>query len=241
MVGQGIAMQDVKDFPIKGFLETSFVDWHGKICSVIVFSRCNFRCRYCHNADLVLRSDALENISFDQILTRLEELKGWVDGVCVSGGEPTLHECLPEIMRAIKSAGFLTKLDTNGSNPVVLERLLADGLIDYVAMDVKSCLDEDSYCRITQAPQMLAGVKKSIKMLMGGQVAYEFRCTVVPSVHERDDIYKMAKALNGAKRLRIQNFSPSESLLDPALKVVKPFSEQDIDAMQSRVDKLIAQ
>ncbi len=228
-----------RDISIKGFIETSFVDWDGKICSVIVFPRCNFRCRYCHNSDLVLRADVLQDIDYDEIMQRMADLKGWVDGVCVSGGEPTLHSCLPGVLRDIKDRGFLVKLDTNGSSPEVLKHLIDECLVDYVAMDVKSPLDENSYCKVTQTPHMLDRVKKSIRILLQGKVQYEFRTTVVPSVHSRQDIIRLAGELNGAARLRIQNFYPSDTMIDPALKNIKQFPEQEIACMQEQVNSII--
>jgi len=233
-------MEHLQKIPIKGFIETSFVDWHSKICSVIFFPRCNFRCRYCHNADLVLHPDALENVGFDTITKRLAELKGWVDGVCVTGGEPTLSPHLSDVLAAVKKQGFLTKLDTNGSNPERLQHLIQDGLVDYVAMDIKSSLDERSYCRITQTPNMLESVKKSIRILLSGQVEHEFRCTVLPSFHGAEDIYRIAQELNGAARLRIQNFNPSSTILDQSLCSLQPYSDEDITIIQARVDELIS-
>ena len=232
-------MDNIRDIPIKGFIETSFLDWSGKICSVIFFPQCNFRCRYCHNADLVLRPDALEDIGFDSVIKRLSDLKGWIDGVCVSGGEPTLHASLPKVLLALKKEGFLTKLDTNGSNPEVLHSLIEEDLVDYVAMDLKSSLDETSYCKIIQAENMLSSVQKSVRLLLDGRVEYEFRFTVVPFYHAPEDIYNLAIELNGAKRLRIQNFNPSQTL-DPSLKTLEPYSEGEIDLIQKRVDKLIS-
>ncbi len=227
------------NLPIKGFIETSFVDWHGKLCAVIVLPHCNFRCRYCHNTDLVLRPEMLQDIDFGSILKRLAQLKGWVDGVCISGGEPTLHTFLPDILAVLKQQGFLTKLDTNGSSPTLLQALIDEGLVDYVAMDIKSSLDEDSYCNITQTPHMLKTIKKSINILKTGTAQHEFRFTVVPSLHYPEDVYRVAKQLNGAARLRIQNFNPQETL-DPDLKSLTPLSDKDIAHIQKRVDQLIS-
>jgi pyruvate formate lyase activating enzyme len=147
---------------------------------------------------------------------------------------------LPKALLFLKNEGFLTKLDTNGSNPLILQALIKAGLIDYVAMDVKSCLDEASYCKVTRAQNMLQAVKKSIQILLEGSIKYEFRVTVLPSFHCPEDIYKLAKELNGAARLRIQNFNPSETILDPALKTLRPYSELEIDLMQKKVNQLIA-
>jgi pyruvate formate lyase activating enzyme len=231
-------MPQAPAIPIKGFIETSFVDWPGKICSVIFLSHCNFRCRYCHNAELVLRHEALKNIEFDGIMDYLESQKGWIDGVCVSGGEPTLYSGLPELLDAIKADGFLAKLDTNGSNPQILKALIDKGLVDFVAMDVKASLNETSYCAITQAADMLVSVKKSIRIIIDSGIDHEFRCTVLPSYHNPDAIVEMARELNGAHRLRIQNFNPDHTL-DPSLKTLQPYTEDIIDQIQQRVNNII--
>jgi len=231
-------MERLKKLPVKGFIETSFVDWPGKICSVIFLSRCNFRCRYCHNADLVLRHDALKNISFNFIMQYLTTQRRWVDGVCVSGGEPTLHEDLPFVLAVLKHEGFQTKLDTNGTNPDMLRSIIDDGLVDYVAMDIKSSLDETSYCKITQAENMLSLVKRSIRIIIDSGMKHEFRCTVLPSYHDPEEIMNIARELNGAHRLRIQNFNPANTL-DPDLQSHQPFSEEMINDIQQRVNDII--
>lgn len=225
---------------IKGFVETSFVDWPGKVCSVIFFPFCNFRCAYCHNADLVLNPDAFEDIEYDTVFERLSGLKGWVDGVCVSGGEPTLHPELPRVLSSLKEKGFLTKLDTNGSNPGVLSLLMNQGLVDYIAMDVKSCLDETSYCRVSGSSGILNDVNKSIQMLIRGNIQYEFRITVVPRFHTSADVFRLARQLKGARMLRLQNFSPSPAVLDRCFQNEPPFPEEELMVMQQNVDQLIA-
>ncbi|MEI6126809.1 MAG: anaerobic ribonucleoside-triphosphate reductase activating protein [Pseudomonadota bacterium] len=231
-------MQRLKKLPIKGFIETSFVDWPGKISSVIFLSRCNFRCRYCHNAEIVLRHETIKNISFAVILQYLAAQKKWVDGVCISGGEPTLHEDLPFVLEVLKHEGFLTKLDTNGSNPDILQSIIAGGLVDYIAMDIKASLNESSYCRITQADNMLTLVKRSIRILIDSGIQHEFRCTVLPSYHGPEEIINIARELNGAQRLKIQNFNPTHTL-DPELKSHQPYSEEMIDHIQQQVNAII--
>ncbi|MBM4311648.1 MAG: anaerobic ribonucleoside-triphosphate reductase activating protein [Deltaproteobacteria bacterium] len=234
-------MHTIRDLPIKGFIDTSFVDWPGKICAVLFFPLCNFRCPYCHNADLVVRPDQLATIEPESVFARLDDLRGWIDGVCVTGGEPTLQPKLRRLLEVVRAAGFQTKLDTNGSNPDVLRGLLDAGLLDYVAMDVKSCLDESSYCAITSAPEsMLGRVRASIDLLREGRVEYEFRITVVPTYHGPEDIFRLARDLSGAARLRLQNFSPGERILDPALNTVRPYTQEALANLQLRVDELLA-
>ena len=232
-------MESLASLSIKGFIEASFVDWPGKLCSVIFFPRCNFRCRYCHNGPLVTKPDMLEDIQFSHIMAYLQRERAWIDGVCFSGGEATLQPQLPEILACIKAQGFLTKLDTNGSNPELLKRLIDDRLVDYVAMDVKAALDERSYCAITQSARVLDRVKESISILMDSPVEHEFRLTVVPSYHGSEEILQVARDLNGASRLRIQNFNPA-SVLDPSLQSLKPFDDALIDRYQQQVNDIIA-
>jgi len=233
-------MHTIKDLPIKGFIDTSFVDWPGKICAVLFFPLCNFRCPYCHNAELVLSPDSIKTLDPETVFARINDLRGWIDGVCVTGGEPTLQPKLRKLLEIVREAGFQTKLDTNGSNPDLLRELIDAKLLDYVAMDVKSCLDENSYCKITNtAESMLEKVRASIDILLENRVEYEFRVTIVPDYHNPEDIYQLARDLSGAARLRLQNFKPGASILDPALKTAKPFTPEDMENLQIRVDELL--
>lgn len=232
-------MGSLEQLVIKGFIEASFVDWPGRLCSVIFFPRCNFRCRYCHNGPLITGPDMLENVPFRRIMAYLRRERAWIDGVCLSGGEATLQPQLPQILAYLKGEGFCTKLDTNGSRPDVLRRLLEEGLVDSVAMDVKAALDERSYCKITQSACVLEDVKRSIQLLLDSRVEHEFRMTVVPTYHGPDEILQVARELNGAARLRLQNFNPA-SVLDPALQSLKPFDEECIDRFQQQVNDILA-
>lgn len=232
-------MEALAGLSIKGFIEASFVDWPGKLCSVIFFPRCNFRCRYCHNGPLLSNPDMLEDIPFSHVMGYLQRERAWIDGVCLSGGEATLQPQLPEILAYIKAQGFLTKLDTNGSNPDMLKSLIDDRLVDCIAMDVKAVLDERSYCAITQSASVLEAVKKSIRILIDSPVEHEFRLTVVPSYHGPDEILQVARDLNGAARLRIQNFNPA-SVLDTSLQSLKPFDDALIDRYQQQVNDILA-
>ena len=145
---------------IKGFLETSFVDWPGKVVSVLFLPRCNFRCPFCHNHSLVVNPAGYDDIPRPYIMARLTELKEWVDGVCISGGEPTIHPRLPSLMAEVKEVGLAVKLDTNGSRPDILQALLAQGLVDCVAMDIKAPLNE-KYQEIVGMPVDLASTAET--------------------------------------------------------------------------------
>ncbi len=215
---------------IKGFLETSFLDWPGKIASVIFLPSCNFRCPYCHNHQLVLSPQKLAGFALEDVLERLSKFKGWIDGVVISGGEPTLHPDLPALIAAVKENGFLVKLDTNGSKPQMLSRLLTEGLLDYVAMDLKAPLDELRYRRVAGKAVETARIRQSCDLLLSGKTDYEFRTTICPTLLSRRDCEDMFEQIAGAKRLVLQSFNPT-STLDPALAEVKPLPAQQMQAL----------
>jgi pyruvate formate lyase activating enzyme len=173
---------------IKGFLETSFVDWPGKVASVLFLPKCNFRCPFCHNRSLVENPEGHEDIPLAYIMARLADLEGWVDGVCISGGEPTIHPLLPSLIAKIKAVGLAVKLDTNGTRPHVLKALIEKRLIDCVAMDIKAPLNETSYARAAGRAVDLAAIQESISLLKQGKVEYYFRTTVVPALHKGEDL-----------------------------------------------------
>ncbi len=128
---------------INGMQKTSLIDYPGKIVTTIFFGNCNFRCPYCHNSDLVFNKD-LQQIDESVLLEYLDKRRGMLDGICITGGEPTLHSDLPDLIRHVKERGFLVKLDSNGTNPRMLEELFAENLVDYIAMDIKAPKDKYS-------------------------------------------------------------------------------------------------
>ena len=227
-----------KSTSIKGFLETSFIDWPGKIASVIFLPFCNFRCPYCHNHGLVLHPEKYETISLEHVLGRLIKFKGWIDGVCVTGGEPTLHPFLPEVIRRFRDQDLLIKLDTNGTNPGVLKNLLSNRLIDYVSMDVKAPLNKIRYSKCAGVPVNLNRIKGSIALLKEGTIPYEFRITIVPGLLDEDDILELAGQLVGAYKLTLQKFNPTDPL-DPRLRHVTPHNEEELKKLQFKVSKII--
>jgi len=210
---------------IKGFLETSFVDWPEKNCSVVFLPHCNFRCPYCHNHALVFHPEHYVSIPIEDILNRLHALRDWIDGICVTGGEPTLQLRLSLLIREIKRHGFLVKLDTNGSHPQMLEQLIDAGEIDFVSMDVKAPLDPFSYRRAIGGAVDIDLIRTSIELLKRGRVEYEFRMTVVPGVHKEEDILLLGRQLRAGRRLILQNFNP-ENPLDPLLKNTLPYDPE---------------
>jgi len=223
---------------IKGFLETSFLDWPGKLCSVLFLPHCNFRCPYCHNHPLVFHPEQYSTIPLEDILDRLHSLKNWIDGVCLTGGEPTLHADLPSLIREIKRHRFLVKLDTNGSNPQRLENLMETGGVDFISMDVKAPLDPFCYSRSTGLPINLKPILESIEILKGGKVEYEFRMTVVPGLHREEDIQTLGNQLRVGRRFILQNFNP-ENPLDPSLKNIIPYDLTVLKKIEREVQEMI--
>jgi len=161
---------------------------------------------------------------FKVISSHLQRHKGWIDGICLTGGEPTLFEDLLEFIKESRSLGFRVKLDTNGTNPEVLKVALEEKLISYIAMDIKAPLNLKAYQESTgiKNEDLLKRVEESIKIIMGSSIDYEFRTTVVPNLHKREDIEEIARYIRGAKRYILQNFVPQETL-DPEYLKIKPY------------------
>jgi len=226
------------DFPVKGFLETSFVDWPGKIASVLFLPRCNFRCPYCHNHELVTDPGRFPTVPFHHILETLRQYRGWIDGVCISGGEPTLLPSLPELIACIKQEAMLVKLDTNGSHPRVLESLINAHLIDCVAMDVKAPLDPEAYARCCGVSADLDDIMESVNLLKASGLPYEFRTTVAPTFLNEEDLIRLAHQIKGARKLTLQHFSPAHTL-DPRCRTIVPYPESRIRVMQEAVNSIL--
>jgi pyruvate formate lyase activating enzyme len=223
---------------IKGFLETSFLDWPGKLAAVLFLPGCNFRCPYCHNHVLVTAPERLETIPLEYILRRLKGLRGWVDGICITGGEPTLNPELPLLLERIKGEGWAVKLDTNGSFPGRIRDLTEKHLVDCVAMDIKAPLDSTSYSRCAGVRVDIGAIRQSLSLLVKGGINYILRMTVVPALLTEEQIYETARQLVGAGRLLIQDFNPADPL-SPELKGEKSYGEAMVLKMQTRVDAIL--
>lgn len=207
-------------YSIKGFNPATFIDWEGKLACVIYLAGCNFRCRYCHSHSLIFEPDLLPDISFEQIRQFLQEKKGWLDGVIIGGGEPTLYEDLFFLLKEIKDFKFLIKLDTNGSNPQIIKQLLAKGLVDYIAMDIKAPLEIKRYESVVGVEVDINKIKTSIDILLNSKIDYEFRTTVVPTLLTQQDILKISQSISGAKKYVLQQFNPKDALDDEMSKVI---------------------
>ncbi len=212
----------MENIEIKGFIETSFCDWDGYLTSVVFLPGCNFRCPFCQNGDLVTHPGDLPTIDFDVLKHSLLKRRDWIDGVVITGGEPTIHGDLAELLRAFKQLGFRVKLDTNGTRPDRLEDLISQGLIDYVAMDIKAPLDE-RYDLAAGTKVDLSRLRRSIEIVRQ-LPSYEFRTTLVPGIIDEQAISTIATCLRGAKRYVLQRFVPENSL-DNSYRQAIPYSD----------------
>lgn len=188
---------------IVGFEKNSFVDYPGKIAAVAFAPGCNMNCFYCHNRDILCENKKRQFIDPDKFFQFIAKRKAFLDGVVVSGGEPTLQHDLIEFITEIKKIGYPVKLDTNGTNPAVLEKLIGQRLVDYVAMDIKAPLDK--YEEICGTAIPMEKIEQSMNLLLQGKVDYEFRTTFVPQLTEEDGL-NIAKRIRGARRYVLQQF-----------------------------------
>ena len=195
---------------IGGFQKVSLIDYPGMICGIIFLQGCNFRCSYCHNPGLVDPDLFGPCVKEKDVLDFLHTRRGKLDAVVITGGEPTIQNNLMPFIRQIKKMGFAVKLDTNGSQPQVIKALLAEGLLDYIAMDIKAPLEK--YEKIVNVPVNSESIKESIKIILHSKNPYEFRTTVVQSQLDEKEILNIAKLISGAHHYVLQNFVPAKTL-----------------------------
>ncbi len=222
---------------IVGFAKTSLLDWDGMVATTIYLQGCNLRCPFCHNVDLVSTTAKVEEIPWELVEEYLRENIDFLDGVVITGGEPTLNDDLPELIEKIRALGLKVKLDTNGTNPNMLEDLLRAGMLDSVAMDLKGPLDRQ-YGQVCGGEVDLEAVKRSIHMLMTSGVDYEFRTTVVPHYLSAADLERMAAFIGGAKKYVLQQFR-NDTTLDRRLSQVDPYSEGELLSMAETARKYV--
>ena len=201
---------------IKGIQKLTLLDYPGRVACTLFTGGCNFRCPFCHNSMLVI--DPEQNMSHDinEIFTYLHRRRGVLDGVAITGGEPLLQPDIADFIKSIRTLGYPVKLDTNGSRPKVLRRLIDEGLVDYVAMDIKNSLEK--YGTTIGVPNYdTSAVEESAALLMEGRVDFEVRTTVVKGLHEADDFRKIGEWLGGDEKFFLQQFKDSGSLIDPSI------------------------
>jgi len=207
---------------IKGFIDVSLIDWDGYVVSVIWTPGCNFRCPFCFNKTLVLNPESLQNIPEETILDFLEENKNILDGLCITGGEPTIQTDLDLFCSKVKRLGLKVKLDSNGSKPEVLRSLILNNLVDFIALDIKAPLNLESYEKASgvRSEELIKKIVESIRLLMTSGVDYEFRTTIVPSLHSEFEVEQICKAIRGAKKYVLQAYNPRDPI-DPRFKDVE--------------------
>jgi len=222
---------------IKGLQKTSLVDFPPYVSCTIFISTCNLRCGFCYNKELVMDSSDLKEYSEDEILKFLDKRKNVLDGVCITGGEPLLYKNLRVFITKVKEKGFKVKLDTNGTNPERLKELIDARLLDYIAMDVKNSLemyDETAGCKAD-----INAIKRSIEIIKNSGVNYEFRTTVVPGLHTKEDMKKIGELLKGSEKFAIQNFRPDKNVIDVRYRNIKPFSKEELGEFKRIVEGYI--
>ena len=210
--------------------KTTLLDYPGHIACTVFLPGCNLRCPYCHNPAMVLPGRIAPELSQQELFAFLQKRRGILDGVCITGGEPTLHRDLPELIRSIRELGFLVMLDTNGTNPHMLEQLLREGLLSYVAMDIKNA--PELYPVTCGGIDLLEPVRRSAALLMEEAPDYEFRTTVCAPLHTPEAMARIGRWLHGAKRYFLQSFVDSGDLVGSG---VRALTEQELSALRQAV------
>ncbi|MBM7624399.1 anaerobic ribonucleoside-triphosphate reductase activating protein [Sporohalobacter salinus] len=228
---------------ISGIRKTSLIDYAGQIVTTVFTQGCNLRCAYCHNAELIdFWTDDKPVFNSDDILDFISRRKELIDGVCITGGEPTLQRGLIDFIREIKELGLKVKLDTNGSRPEIIAELIRADLIDYIAMDIKAAFDNLDLTGLRNEAKKLyrENVEQSIDLIMESEVGYEFRTTVVPGIHSELDIEAIAERIAEADKYYIQNFTPNNPV-DSKLEEITGFSETKLDEFKKIADSYVEQ
>jgi pyruvate formate lyase activating enzyme len=224
---------------IGGLEKLSLIDYPGNLSAIVFTTACNFRCHFCYNPMLVWPLEELggieyKNKGFSPILEEdlflfLRSRVGKLDGVVITGGEPTMHSDLPKFIQKIRELGFKIKLDTNGTNPKMLREMINDNLIDYLAMDLKAPLDK--YQSVVGVAVDCQKLLESVKIVVTSGLPHEFRTTVTPGLLELDDFFEMGKIIQGADAWYLQKFKSDTDLVDPKFQGKKAFSIQEMEKM----------
>ena len=225
---------------IGGLEKMTLIDYPGQLAAIVFTKGCNFRCHFCYNPLLVWPDRETDEkkyektyppISEDEFFLFLESRKGKLDGIVITGGEPTLHNDLPEFIQKIRAMGYNIKLDTNGTNSVALKNLLDQKLIDYIAMDLKAPYDK--YEKVVGIKVNCQELEKSVKIIIESGLPHEFRTTVVPGLHELSDFSKMGEIIAGADAWYLQKFKSDTELVDRELESHAPFTDKEMQEMAS--------
>ena len=228
----------MNELKIKGYLRTSLIEWPGKISAVIFLPNCNFRCSYCYNKDLVLNPKKLETIPVDFVFQDLKDRKKFIDGVAITGGEPTLSKGLKAFVKKLKKKGFSVMVETNGTRPEVVGDFIEEKLVDFWSMDVKAPLNLGDYGRVTGVKcttRTIGNIRESIRLIKETE-DYEFKTTVVPALLTKKDIIEIARFLGPVKSFYLQQFQP-KNCLDSQFEKKKPYSRQQLVSILQEVKK----
>ena len=215
---------------IRGLSKTSLVDFPGRIASVVFTGGCNMRCPFCHNAELAFGGSGFERIAEDEIFAFLDKRKGLIDGVTITSGEPTLQNDLVDFSGKIRSMGFLVKLDTNGLLPGVVSGIIERGLVDYIAVDIKS--SPGNYARATGCESDYTKVKETLDIIRSSGIDYEARTTCVPGFVDIDEIVQAGEYFGPFKRWYLQQFVNRNPMIDSSLNSLSPYPVEYMKKMQ---------
>ncbi len=214
--------------------KTSLIDYPGEICAIVFTVGCNFRCPYCHNPELVRGS--IKDMDMDGLFDFLKKRAGKLSAVSITGGEPTIHSDLIDFIKEIRLLGYeKIKLDTNGTNPKILEELIQERLVTYIAMDIKAPLDR--YGAVTGYEYDIGLIEKSIDIIKNSRIDYEFRTTVIEGFVEKEDVLLIADLIKGAKAYYIQRFIPSKALNESFLSK-RSISNEELDEIRQKIGKM---
>lgn len=217
---------------IGGLQKLTLIDYPGKVAAIIFTQGCNLRCGYCYNSGLVLERPAI-TISEKSVLEFLAQRRRLLQGVVISGGEPTLHADLPEFIGTIKDLGLAVKLDTNGTQPEALVDLIQKRRVDYIAMDIKTSLEK--YDRITGISGSAQNIRRSIDLIKHSGIDFEFRTTLLKPFCTPDDIAKIKNLIGTETRYRLQQFQPLNNIIDPSLLKAEHYSEEEVNQFKTEM------
>lgn len=226
---------------IGGFLPTTLLDYPGRLACTVFTRGCNLCCPFCQNAALVLPAHFDEPVAEEEVLSHIKKRRNILEGVCITGGEPTLHTDLPDLIRRIKDLGLPVKLDSNGSNPAMIKQLYEDGLIDMIAMDIKAA--PSKYAMVCGLKDIdMAPYMESIRYIMECGIEYEFRTTLVKGLHDTSDMEGIGRLISGAKTYTLQSYKKSDgviSVIEGSADRFMTFSDEELDEMLKAVQKYI--
>lgn len=217
---------------IRGFIKNSFVDYPGKIAATVFTGGCNFSCPFCHNGELVKSPGNMPPIPQKEIFDFLDKRKGLIEGLVITGGEPSLWPGLADFIIKVKEKGFLVKLDSNGYEPLVLEKLIEDDLLDYIAMDIKNT--PAKYAQTAGLKQLdISRILQSIDIIRSSGLDYEFRTTIMKELHGEKDLLEIGDWLQGSKKYVLQNYNPVEGQIED--KIFTPFSPKELERLKEKL------